>query len=101
MQKQDKKKVKKVKSKDLTESQILKLRPDFRFGGITMVDWFMVNKGAGFYGIRSGLRHADGVTKSPYHYEHTLGGENTKKRVLEHFNKWWRKAKGKKKNETI
>ena len=53
----------------MTKSQILKLRPEFKFGGMTMIDWFEITEGSGFFCIRSGLKHADGETKSPYHYE--------------------------------
>ena len=71
----------------LTESKILKLRPTFKFGGMTMVDWFEINKGASFYCIKSGLRHADGKTKSPYYYCDSIGGKEAKKKVVENFNK--------------
>jgi hypothetical protein len=27
----------------ITETQILKLRTEFTFGGVTMVDWFEIN----------------------------------------------------------
>lgn len=77
---------------NLTESKILKLRPTFKFGGMTMVDWFEITKGGSFYSIRSGLNHADGKTKSPYYYCDCIGGEDTKNRALEKFNKWWKKV---------
>jgi hypothetical protein len=56
---------------------------------MTMIDWFEITEGAGLYSIRSGLRHADGKTKSPYHFECTLGGKNSKKECLHKFNEWW------------
>jgi len=68
---------------------IKKLKPEFYFGGMSMVDWFEISSGKSFYAIRSGLRHADGETKSPYHYDYFEGGENAKKNVLKNFNDWW------------
>ena len=73
----------------LTEAAILKLRPEFEYGKMRMVEWFQISKGVGFYTIHSGLKHADGETKSPYHYEDAVGGKNAKKIALEKFNKWW------------
>lgn len=74
----------------LTEKQILKLRPEFEIGGgMSMVEWFEIRGGAGYFSIRSGLNHADGVTKSPFFFECTLGGKNAKKKCLEKFNQWW------------
>lgn len=73
----------------LTKSKIIKLNPTFKFNGFTTVDWFEISEGAGFFCIRNGLRHADGETKSPYHYEECIGGKNAKKIALENFNKWW------------
>ena len=72
-----------------TLTQITKLRPEFKFGGMTMIDWFEVSSGQGFCCIRSGLRHADGETKSPYYYENCTGGKNAKKEALTKFNKWY------------
>jgi hypothetical protein len=72
-----------------TLTQITKLRPEFKFGGMTMIDWFEVSSGQGFCCIRSGLRHADGETKSPYYYENCIGGKNAKKEALTKFNKWY------------
>lgn len=74
----------------MTKKQILKLRPEFKIDmGMTMIDWFEITEGAGFFTIRSGLRHADGETKSPYYYEDFVGGKNAKKIAIEKFNKWW------------
>lgn len=73
----------------ITRRQILKLRPEFKFGNTVVIDWFEITEGASFFCIRSGLRHADGETKSPYHYEDCVGGENTKKIAMERFDKWW------------
>ena len=75
----------------MTKSQILKLRPEFKFGnqGMTMVDWFEITEGGSFFCVRSGLRHADGVTKSPFHYGDCIGGKNAKKIALKKFNDWW------------
>ena len=74
----------------MTKKQILKLRPEFKLGmGMTMIDWFEITEGAGFFCIRSGLRHADGETKSPYHYEYSVGGKNAEKIAMDKFNKWW------------
>ena len=74
----------------MTKKQILKLRPKFKLGiGMTMIDWFEITEGAGFFCIRSGLRHTDGETKSPYHYEDCVGGKNAEKIAMEKFNEWW------------
>lgn len=74
----------------MTRKQILKLRPEFKLnGGMTMIDWFEIHEGAGYCTIRSGLRHADGETKSPYHYEHGRGGKFASKLVIKHFTEWW------------
>lgn len=73
----------------MTETEILNLRPKFKLGNITVIDWFVISKGASFYCIRSGLRHADGITKSPFYYENCIGGKNAKKRAIESFNTFW------------
>ena len=75
----------------MTIEEIKNLKPEFKLpGGMTMIDWFEVHEGNGYCVIRSGLRHADGVTKSPYYYEHSLGGEDALNRCLEHFEEWWK-----------
>jgi len=33
----------------MTKKHILKLRPQFKFGNMTMIDWFEINEGAGFF----------------------------------------------------
>lgn len=70
-------------------TQVTKLRPEFKFGDMTMIDWFEVSSGHGYCCIRSGLRHADGETKSPYYYENCIGGKNSKKEALAKFNQWY------------
>ena len=77
----------------MTKSQILKLRPEFKFGGMTMIDWFEITEGSGFFCIRSGLRHADGETRSPYYYEDCVGGKGAKKLALYKFNNFWNDLK--------
>jgi hypothetical protein len=72
-----------------SEKEILKLKPEFKFGNQKVRDWFYINGGDSFYSIRNGLRHADGETKSPYFYEHTTIGENCKKDALKLFTEWW------------
>ena len=54
-----------------------------------MRDWFEVSKGVSFYSIRSGLKHAEEESKSPYYFSCCLGGKNAKKKVLRLFNDWW------------
>lgn len=66
-----------------------KLRLNFEYGGITMVEWFNVNSGIGHCCIKSGLCNADGKTKSPYYYDYFLGGDKAEEKVLEHFNIWY------------
>jgi len=59
---------------NLTDEQILELKPEFKVANqMTMFDWFEIHQGAGYYIIKSGLKHADGVTKSPYYYESFSG----------------------------
>ena len=70
--------------------EILELRPEFKFGGMTMVEWFEIREGAGMFSISSGLNHADGETKSPFHYSHYEMGESSEKKCIEHFNNWWK-----------
>ena len=74
----------------MSEEEIKTLRPSFKFGGMIMTDWFEVSEGKGYCIIRSGLKHADGITKSPYHYEYFKGGNNATNEVLNHFNNWWK-----------
>lgn len=73
----------------LTKKKILNLRPKFKFGQMYMIDWFEINEGAGYFCIKSGLRHADGETKSPYFYEDCIGGKNAEKIAIDNFNLWW------------
>ena len=75
----------------MTKSDILKLKPEFKFGngGNTMIDWFEITEADKYYRISSGLRHADGVTKSPYYYYDSCYGKNAKKDALIKFNEWW------------
>ena len=73
----------------MTKKKILKLRPQFEFGHMTMIDWFEITEGAGFFCIKNGLRHADGETKSPYYYEDCVGGKNAEKIAIDKFNAWW------------
>jgi hypothetical protein len=74
----------------LTIDDIKDLRPEFKFGnGMRMVEWFEVNSGHGYCTIRSGLRHADGETLSPFHYEEMHGGEDAEDIAIVKFNKWW------------
>jgi len=77
----------------MTEKQILKLNPQFRFHGTLMVDYFIITQGHSFYCIQSGLRHAEESIKSPFFYEKCLGGKGTKKRSLELFTQWWETVK--------
>jgi hypothetical protein len=77
----------------MTESQILKLRPKFEFGHMTMIDWYQITKGANCYSIRNGLWHADGETKSPYYFTTFSSGKNAKKECLQKFTEWWNSFK--------
>jgi hypothetical protein len=73
----------------LTLAQIKKLRPEFKFGSVTMIDWFEVYHGKGYCCIRSGLRNADEEIKSPYYCDYFCGGKNSVKQCLIKFNEWW------------
>lgn len=85
----------------MTKKQILELRPQFKFGGMSMIDWFEINEGAGFYSIRSGLNHADGETKSPYYFNYMLGGKNAEKKVRTEFTNWWKELNSVKKKDAV
>ena len=50
-----------------------------------MRDWFEIKEGAGFFSIRSGLRHADGVAKSPFHFDCCIGGKHAEKECMKKF----------------
>jgi hypothetical protein len=74
----------------MNKEQILRLRPQFKLVvWETIVDWFEITEGVSFFYIRSGLRHADGQTKSPYYYEDCVVGEESEKKAIKKFNKWW------------
>lgn len=77
--------------KSITEKQLLKLRPEFKLAnGARIIDWFEVTKGETFFCIRSGLRHADGKTKSPFFYEDVVVDKNKSKKIaLDKFTKWY------------
>jgi hypothetical protein len=92
--------IKKKRQGLLSFKQIEKLRPTFKYGGISMVDWFTITKGHKYCCINSGLRHADGETKSPFFYEKCVGGNYASQKVLAHFNKWWKTVKHEK-NKSI
>ena len=76
----------------MTLAQILKLRPEFKLaeGRVTMRDWFEVTQSDSFCVIRSGLRHADGATASPFLYERTIIGKKALKQSIEKFNEWYK-----------
>lgn len=71
-----------------TLNQISKLRKTFKFGGVTMVEWFEVSRGTFHVCIQSGLKHADGETKSPYHYEKVFVGKDCIKQAIKDFNEF-------------
>jgi len=75
----------------MTRKEILDLRPEFEFGEMVMVmiDWFNISEGAGGVSIHSGLRHADGETKSPFYYDNHEFGENAEEICIEKFTNWW------------
>jgi len=73
----------------MTRKQILKLRPEFKINNMIMIDWFEITEGGGLFSINSGLKHADGKTKSPYYYEDFTVGKNAEKQSLKKFNDWW------------
>ena len=76
----------------MTLAQILKLRPEFKLadGRVTMRDWFEVTQGDSFCIIKSGLRHADGETASPFHYEEVVVGKKALKQSIEKFSEWYK-----------
>lgn len=73
----------------MTKTQILKLRPGFMCGNMEIIDWFEIQEGSDSFSIKSALRHADGETKSPYHYDDCVVGKNAKKIALQRFSDWW------------
>jgi len=81
-----------------TTEQIENLRPSFNLGGqlaMSMVEWFTFHAYENRDGIpihctiKSGLRHADGETRSPYHYEETFFGVDCTEKARAHFSCWW------------
>lgn len=76
--------------KILTKKQILKLKPEFKYGYQNMVDWFEITQGDSFISIKNGLRHADTNIKSPYYYEELTMGKNHVKTSLVKFSEWWK-----------
>jgi hypothetical protein len=78
----------------LTIDEVRALRPSFSLGGgMSMVDWFEVHRGEHWCHINSGLRHADGETRSPFHYEYNAVGAGAEEEALRHFTQWWLKIK--------
>jgi len=78
-----------IDNKELTIEDIKKLKPCFYYGQYQICDWFTISKGHSYCYIKSGLRHADGKTISPFHYDHIEFGSQSLKKCLKHFNKWW------------
>ena len=74
----------------MTLKQILKLRPEFKVGGVIMRDYFIVIQSDSFCSIKSGLCHADGETKSPFLYERTIIGKNSLKESINKFVEWYK-----------
>lgn len=79
---------------------IKKLSPIFNYGSMDMIDWFDINIGFTSISIKSGLKHADGETLSPFNIEITIFiamGEYPKDKfskylndiALSEFSKWW------------
>jgi hypothetical protein len=73
----------------MTEKDIRKLVPRFKFNGVFNTEWFEIIKGKDYCIIMSGLEHVDEDIKSPYHYYNKVEGENATERALENFTKWW------------
>lgn len=75
----------------MTSKEIKALRPLFKYGTFTMLDWFEITEAGSFCLIRSGLRHANPDMKSPFFYENSIVGENSLKESIVKFNEWWNK----------
>lgn len=73
----------------MKKKEIVELRPEFDFNGMTMIEWFEIHEGLGWCTIKSGLNHADGETKSPYYYLDMQGGINATEKCINNFNNWW------------
>lgn len=73
----------------MTVKQILKLRPEFKIGNMTMRDYFLVTQGESFCSIRSGLFHTDEKIKSPFLYERTIIGKKSLKESIDKFEEWY------------
>ena len=69
-----------------TLNAIAKLR--FELPQYHVSEWFEVHLYGGGCLIRSGLRHADGETKSPYYYEKSFWGRAWKKTAISEFNEF-------------
>lgn len=77
--------------------EIEQLRPETTLNGqlaFAMIDWFKCSitshngQNTSCY-VQSGLRHTDGVTRSPYHYEETFIGPSCVEKARIHFSVWW------------
>lgn len=76
--------MKKKKIQVKTLNQITKI--NFELPEYNILDWFEVHLYNTGCLIKSGLRHADGITKSPYFYEKSFFGKSYKKEALKDFN---------------
>lgn len=68
--------------------KILKLRPEFKYKGITTVDWFEAIQTSEKFAIRSGFFDKD--FNSPYRCEITAICKDSKKECIKEFNRWWK-----------
>lgn len=57
----------------------------------SVFEWFEVHLYRNGCLIKSGLRHADGITLSPFHYEESFWGEGYQEKALDHFNDFLKK----------
>lgn len=76
-------------NRPLTIPEIRKLKPTFYYNEVEMVEWFEVNHGSGWATIRSGLQHADGVTRSPFFIQIMTGGNKASLQARIKFTEWW------------
>lgn len=79
-----------------TLNQILKI--EFELPQYHMYEWYEIHLYRNGILIRSGLRHADGETISPYYYSETTRGKGHKKKAIKKFNEFLKQFECQKKD---
>jgi hypothetical protein len=74
----------------MTRKQILNLRPEFEYKGLTFIDYFIIEESHNFCYIRNAMRNAFEDCMSPYYYDISIYGNNATKRIFKRFSEWWK-----------